>query len=174
MNINLNISPVKVLMLFYLLIMANFITSKLNKHLIEHINNNKITQHLLGIITILVILCLIYNNMNVYDIIIYTFVIYFVFVLSTKLNQNVLYVSLTLLLLFFIKEYYNNKKINLIIKDENIDGMIKETKIKKIEKENFMLNVIYGLIVIGGALLYDDKKYKQYGGGYTFRKFLEY
>ena len=44
----------------------------------------------------------------------------------------------------------------------------------KIEKENFMLNVIYGLIVIGGALLYDDKKYKQYGGGYTFRKFLEY
>ena len=93
-------------------------------------------------------------------ILIYTFVIYFVFVLSTKLNQNVLYVSLTLLLLFFIKEYYNNKKINLIIKDENIDGMIKETKIKKIEKENFMLNVIYGLIVIGGALLYDDKKYK--------------
>jgi len=174
MNINLNISPVKVLMLFYLLIMANFITSKLNKHLIEHINNNKITQHLLGIITILVILCLIYNDMNVYDMIIYTFVIYFVFVLSTKLNQNVLYVSLTLLLLFFIKEYYNNKKINLIIKDENIDGMIKETKIKKIEKENFMLNVIYGLIVIGGALLYDDKKYKQYGGGYTFRKFLEY
>ena len=129
MNINLNISPVKVLMLFYLLIMANFITSKLNKHLIEHINNNKITQHLLGIITILVILCLIYNDMNVYDMIIYTFVIYFVFVLSTKLNQNVLYVSLTLLLLFFIKEYYNNKKINLIIKDENIDGMIKETKI---------------------------------------------
>ena len=110
MNINLNISPVKVLMLFYLLIMANFITSKLNKHLIEHINNNKITQHLLGIITILVILCLIYNDMNVYDMIIYTFVIYFVFVLSTKLNQNVLYVSLTLLLLFFIKEYYNNKK----------------------------------------------------------------
>ncbi len=55
-----------------------------------------------------------------------------------------------------------------------IDGMIKETKIKKIEKENFMLNVIYGLIVIGGALLYDDKKYKQYGGEYTFRKFLEY
>ena len=129
-----------VLMLFYLLIMANFITSKLNKHLIEHINNNKITQHLLGIITILVILCLIYNDMNVYDMIIYTFVIYFVFVLSTKLNQNVLYVSLTLLLLFFIKEYYNNKKINLIIKDENIDGMIKE--ISRLAKPKYIQNYI--------------------------------
>jgi hypothetical protein len=154
--------------------MSNFITSKLNKHLIEHINNNKITQHLLGIITILVILCLVYNNLNIYDMVIYTFVIYFVFVLSTKLNQNVLLISIILLLLFFIKEYYNNKKINLIIKDENIDGITKEKRIIKIEKENFTLNVIYGLVVIGGALLYDDKKYNQYGGNYTFRKFLEY
>jgi hypothetical protein len=174
MNINLNISPVKILMLFYLLIMSNFITSKLNKHLVEHINNNKIVQHLLIIITILVILCLTYDDLSVYDILIYTFIIYFVFVLSTKLNQNVMYISLLLLFVFFIKEYYNNRKINLIIMDKNIDGLVKETNIKKIEKENFILNIIYGVVVIGGALLYDNKKYNQYGGDYRLRKFLEY
>ena len=172
MNINLNISPIKILMLFYLLLMSNLITQKLNKHIIEKLNNNKILQHILGIITILVILCLVYDNMNIYDMVIYTFVIYFVFVLSTKLNQNVLLFSIMLLILFFLKEYYNNNKINLIIKDNSIDGIQKEIKIKQIEKENITLNVIYGLVVIGGALLYDDKKYKQYGGNYTLKKFL--
>lgn len=172
MNINLNISPIKILVLFYLLLMSNLITQKLNKHIIEKLNNNKILQHILGIITILVILCLVYDNMNIYDIVIYTFVIYFVFVLSTKLNQNVLLFSIMLLVLFFLKEYYNNNKINLIIKDENLDGFAKEKKIKQIEKENITLNVIYGLVVIGGSLLYDDKKYKQYGGNYTLKKFL--
>lgn len=172
MNINLNISPIKILMLFYLLLMSNLITQKLNKHIIEKLNNNKFLQHILGIITILVILCLVYDNMNIYDMVIYTFVIYFVFVLSTKLNQNVLLFSIMLLILFFLKEYYNNNKINLIIKDNSIDGIQKEIKIKQIEKENITLNVIYGLVVIGGALLYDDKKYKQYGGNYTLKKFL--
>lgn len=172
MNINLNISPIKILMLFYLLLMSNLITQKLNKHIIEKLNNNKILQHILGIITILVILCLVYDNMNIYDMVIYTFIIYFVFVLSTKLNQNVLLFSIMLLILFFLKEYYNNNKINLIIKDYSIDGIQKEIKIKQIEKENITLNVIYGLVVIGGALLYDDKKYKQYGGNYTLKKFL--
>ena len=172
MNINLNISPIKILMLFYLLLMSNLITQKLNKHIIEKLNNNKLLQHIVGIITILVILCLVYDNMNIYDMVIYTFVIYFVFVLSTKLNQNVLLFSIMLLIIFFLKEYYNNNKINLIIKDNSIDGMVKESKIKQIEKENIILNVIYGLVVIGGALLYDDKKYKQYGGNYTLKKFL--
>lgn len=172
MNINLNISPIKILMLFYLLLMSNLITQKINKHIIEKLNNNKLLQHIVGIITILVILCLVYDNMNIYDMVIYTFVIYFVFVLSTKLNQNVLLFSIMLLLLFFLKEYYNNNKINLIIKDNSIDGIQKEIRIKQIEKENITLNVIYGLVVIGGALLYDDKKYKQYGGNYTLIKFL--
>lgn len=172
MNINLNISPIKILMLFYLLLMSNLITQKINKHIIEKLNNNKNLQHILGIITILVILCLVYDNMNIYDMVIYTFVIYFVFVLSTKLNQNILLFSIMLLILFFLKEYYNNNKINLIIKDNSIDGIQKEIKIKQIEKENITLNVIYGLVVIGGALLYDDKKYKQYGGNYTLKKFL--
>jgi len=172
MNINLNISPIKILMLFYLLLMSNLITQKLNKHIIEKLNNNKLLQHIVGIITILVILCLVYDNMNIYDMVIYTFVIYFVFVLSTKLNQNVLLFSIMLLILFFLKEYYNNNKINLIIKDNSIDGIQKEIRIKQIEKENITLNVIYGLVVIGGALLYDDKKYRQYGGNYTLKKFL--
>jgi hypothetical protein len=172
MNINLNISPLKILMLFYLLLMSNLITQKLNKHIIEKINNNKLLQHIVGIVTILVILCLVYDNMNIYDIVIYTFVIYFVFVLSTKLNQNVLLFSIMLLIIFFLKEYYNNNKINLIIKDNSIDGIKKEIRIKQIEKENITLNVIYGLVVIGGALLYDDKKYIQYGGNYTLKKFL--
>ena len=174
MNINLNISPVKILMLFYLLIMSNLITSKLNKHIIEYINNNKLFQHLLIIITILVLLCLIYNDMNIYDMIIYTFIIYFVFILSTKLNQNVMYISLLILFVFFIKEYYNNKQINIIIMDKNIDGNKKEILIKKREKENFTLNVIYGLVVIGGALLYDDKKYLQYKNDYSLRKFIDF
>jgi hypothetical protein len=174
MNINLNISPIKIIMLFYLLLMSNLITQKLNKHIIEKIHNNKLLQHVIGIITILILLCLIYNDMNIYDMAIYTFVIYFVFILSTKLNQNLLLISLILLLIFFLKEYYNKNKINIIINDENIDGITKEKKIKQIEKENFTINIIYGLVVIGGALLYDDKKYKQYGGNYTFKKFLEY
>jgi len=172
MNINLNISPIKILMLFYLLLMSNLITQKLNKHIIEKLNNNKLLQHIVGFITILVILCLVYNNMNIYDMVIYTFVIYFVFILSTKLNQNVLLFSILLLVLFFLKEYYNNNKINLIIKDNSIDGMVKESKIKQIEKENITFNIIYGLVVIGGSLLYDNKKYKQYGGNYTLIKFL--
>jgi hypothetical protein len=172
MNINLAISPLKILMLFYLLLVSNLITNKLNAHLIEDIKSNSIIQHIMVFTTILVLFALLYTDLNLYDMIIYTFITYFIFILSTKLNKNVVYGVLLLLGLFFIKNYYNNQKINILKIDPTINGNIKEQKINKIREQNITLNVILGLVVIGGALFYDKKKYNQYGGRYSLKTFF--
>ena len=172
MNININVSPLKILMFFYLILMANLLSAKLNAHLIENINNSKILKHILIFSTIMVIITLIYADLNLYDLVIYTFITYFVFILSTKMNKNYIMGLLLILALFYLKNYYNTQKMTVIIKDHTINGINKEQKIEKIKKENMTLNVIFGLLVVGGALLYDDKKYAQYGGGYSLQQFF--
>jgi hypothetical protein len=172
MNITLNVSPIKVLMFFYLILMANLLSAKLNAHLIDNINNNKILKHIIIFVTIIVLLTVIYSDLNIYDLIIYGFIIYFVFILSTKMNKNYVMGILSLLVLFYLKDYYNKQKIMIIAKDQTLNGLDKEKKIENINKQNFSMNVIFGLLVVGGALLYDNKKAEQYGGGYSLQKFF--
>jgi len=172
MNITINVSPIKILLFFYLILMTNLLSTKLNAHLIENINNNKILKHILIFTTIVVLLTIIYSDLNIYDLIIYGFIIYFVFILSTKMNKNYILGILTLLFLFYLKDYYNKQKIITITRDQTIKGIDKEQKIENINKQNMTINVIFGLLVVGGALLYDDKKYTQYGGGYSLLKFF--
>jgi len=172
MNITLNVSPIKVLMFFYLILMANLLSTKLNAHLIDNINNNKILKHIIIFVTIIVLLTLVYSDLNIYDLIIYGFIIYFVFILSTKMNKNYVMGILSLLVLFYLKDYYNKQKIMIIAKDQTLNGLDKEKKIENINKQNLSMNVIFGLLVVGGALLYDNKKVAQYGGGYSLQKFF--
>lgn len=172
MNINITVSPLKILMLLYLLLISNLITTKLNAHLIEHIQSNQILQHIICFSIIIVLFTLIYKDLNLYDLVIYSFITYFIFILSTKLNKNLVFGVLLLLGLFFIKDYYLNQKINLLKLDNNINGIIKEQKIYEIRKQNISLNVILGLVVIGGALLYDNKKFNQYGSSYSLKTFF--
>ena len=172
MNININVSPLKVLMFFYLLMISNLLSTKLNAHLIENINNNKILKHILIFSTIMVLLTIIYQDLNLNNLIIYTFIIYFVFILSTKINKNYIIALMILLAIFYLKDYYNKQKKNIIYRDNNINGNIKEEKIEKINKQNVIMNIIFGLSVISGALLYDNKKYIQYGGNYSLHKFF--
>ncbi len=172
MIITINVSPIKILMFFYLLLMANLLSTKLNAHLIENINNNKILKHILIFVTIIVLLTVIYSDLNIYDLIIYGFIIYFVFILSTKMNKNYIMGILLLLVIFYLKDYYNKQKMIIIAKDHTINGIDKEKKIENLNKQNMTMNIIFGLLVVGGSLLYDDKKYAQYGGGYSLQKFF--
>lgn len=171
MNINLNISPLKILMILFLLMLSNGSLIKHN-NFTQVIENNNIVKHITIIITIAVIISLLYNGIPLIELIFYSFILYIIYVLSIKLDKKyVLLFGITLSLLYFI-DYYNRHNINLIKNDKNIQSKKKDKIIEEINKKNIYLFGGFVIIVIAGSLTYDNKKHTQYGSGYSMTKFL--
>ncbi len=84
---NGDISIVKILMILYLIVFTNTLTVKFSEKLLYKINENIILKHIIGLITISIVLSLLYS-LEGKDLILYSILIYFVFLLSTKMSSN--------------------------------------------------------------------------------------
>ena len=171
MNINFNVSPLKILMILFLIMISNGSLIKHNnfRHVIE---NNNIVKHITIIITIAIILSLLYDGISLIEIAFYSFIIYIIYILSLKLDKKyVLLFSIVLIVLYFM-DYYNRHDINVIKNDKNIELNKKEKMIDEIDKKNIYLFTSFIILVIAGSLTYDNKKHIQYGNGYSITKFF--
>ena len=102
MNINFDISPIKILMILYLLMLSHGSLIKHNNlsHMIE---NSNIIKHITIFIAIAVIISLIYNGIPVIELLFYSFIIYIVYILSIKLDKKyVLIFGLLIIMLLII------------------------------------------------------------------------
>lgn len=169
--LNGEISVVKVLMLLYLLIMTNIMSKNINNKIELIIKNNKYLKHLLGLITLSILLSLIYNLSDT-DLILYSIVLYFVFLLSTKISSKYIIILLLLLSIIYFYDYFNEKKIKEIKIDTILNENEKNTIIenKKINTRNITISVLS--VIICGSLLYENKKINQFGGNFELNNFL--
>lgn len=169
--LNGDISILKILMILYLIVFTNTLTVKFGEKLLYKINENIILKHIVGLITIGIILSLIYS-LEGKDLILYSILIYFVFLLSTKMSSDLLIIAIVVLAGLYFFDYFNDKKINQINNDNNLSNEIKNNIIvnKKNNKRNITLMTLF--VVVCGSLIYENKKVGQYGGSFSLNKFL--
>jgi len=171
---NQDISIIKTIMIMYLFIFANVISTKINTKIIERIEENIIIKHIIGLITVGVILSLVYKNLCPKRIITYSIIIYFIFILSTKVPKKYILLSVILLMGFYFMNYFTENKLYNIKKDKSINLKNKENSINHLEKKCNTMTFVYIFAILAGSLLYDEKKYNQYGGSYSLSKFLNF
>jgi len=171
MNINLDISLIKILMILYLLMLSH---SSLIKHnnLSYMIENNNIVKHITIFIAICVIMSLIYNGIPLSQMLFYSFIIYILYILSLKIDKKyVLIYGLIIVIIYFI-DYYYRHNIEIVKKDKNINLKTKDKEIEFLHKKNIMIMGLLIILIIAGSIKYDDKKYIQYKNDYNIYKFL--
>lgn len=167
----MKISPIKILSMLYILLMSNLLFTKINKHLIEFINSNSIAKHILCFISIVVLITLIYQNLDIKELIFYAFITYVLFILATKSIFQVNIIILSFLFILYLHDYFTDNKIKNTI-DSQINDSDKKNIISKLKiKKNHAL-ILFALAVITGSVLYDSKKYEQYGKKYSLMVFV--
>jgi len=170
--LNGDVSIIKILMVIYLVIFANCATRKIQEKCINIIDKNMFVKHIIGLITISILLSMLYNLDNS-KLILYTFLIYFVFLLSTKISREIIPIFVTVLTLVY---FYNNSvetKLEQIKSDESLNIKQKFDIISKNENTRKNLTISIVVFVIVCSALYDNQKHVQYGGSYSIFKLLD-
>jgi lysylphosphatidylglycerol synthetase-like protein (DUF2156 family) len=163
----------KIMLLFYILSSSSSLFPLLSKQWKNTLENSRMTQHILGITTILALITLVSNgNFSTQRIIAYTIIGYLWFIVSTKLDLQWNIIIMAMLMIFLLYQDSNLHEDKILEKDKNLTDDEKES-IQKKNKKNYVyiLSAIIGATIIG-TWIYSDKKETQYGGGYSLTDFL--
>jgi hypothetical protein len=172
MLLNNDISVIKLVMILYLFVFANVISTKINTKIIYRIENNVMIKHIVGLITIGVLLSLVYSSIPLKDLILYSLIIYVVFILSTKISKNYVLLALLLLVGVYFLSAETENRIKGIKNDQSIHITEKSKLITHLESKNNKITYFYIFAVVIGSLMYDEKKFVQMGGSYDLVNFL--
>ena len=168
-------SIIKVLALYYLILLNPLSTNLISKSLKNYIEDNRMSQHLISVITLFVLINLLYgnktDNSNIYLI---TAICYIFFVLTTKIEVQInMIIIFSLIVIYFYESIIENKNIqndndNVLSDEEKQRIKISRNKIKNISY------VILASAVFLGIYFYSSKKTVQYGGGFSLTRFFFY
>jgi hypothetical protein len=162
----------KILLLFIVLVFSNFTDVLVSKQIKIFIKNNRHVQHILGYIMLLIIVDTSYSGMEFYKVVLYTVIVYILFIMTNKLDIHWNIIIFFILLIAFIYENRKDHEIKVMKKDENLTIEEKE----KIEKENqrfrYGVLILIVFIISLGTIFYNDKKMIQYGGSYDPIKYF--
>lgn len=168
-------SLVKFLLVYYLLLYSPTTSNLLSKQMKSLIEENRLVQHLIGLITMIVLVLTISgDNISNISAVIYGFLGYVLFILSTKLDIHWNIILLSLLLVgYFYEKSLNNKTKQVLL--DRILSEDEKTNIISFVKNKQMIGIgALLLITVIGVYLYNDKKHIQYGGGFSWTKFFLY
>jgi hypothetical protein len=129
-------------------------------------------KHIVGLITVGVLLSLVYNNIPLKDLLLYSLIIYVVFLLSTKISKNYVLLGLLLLVGVYFLSAQTENRIKDVKNDQSIHITEKTKLIRYLESKNNKITYFYIFAIVVGSLMYDEKKYVQMGGSYDLVKFL--
>lgn len=163
---------VKVLLIFYIIVASNCTENLLSKQTRELLNNNRYIQHILGFMTLFVLITLIDDQIDTSTALIYTISGYLLFVLSTKLD---IHWTIAIVILLFIGYMYQNNiqiRINEINNDTSLSAERKLVLLNEIETTNKWIIGSIIVVAVLGTIFYTQKKQEQYGGGYDIIKYI--
>lgn len=165
----------KILLSFYA-ILAIHNSPLLGNKMNELIDTNRIVQHVIGFILMLVIVNMVGGMTDTYDILFYGIITYLWFLFTTKLELQWNLAILLLLLVWFL--YENRMNISqqiMIVKDKILNDVEKTKVIAENNKKKILVSIGLMILTFIGTGLYTKKKTVQYGGGkFDIVKFLLY
>ena len=166
------ISLSKSLLVFYLFIASGFTKDLYSGQLKDFIQENRFAQHILGFISMLVIVNFLSGVNNPNQILMYSFLAYIWFILTTKLDLHWNLIIIALLVFGYLYES------NLIGKEEDAatDPSLTKENIKKIKQDNKKIKkIIFASIItvtLIGTCIYLNKKTVQHGGNFDLGTFI--
>lgn len=159
-----NISISRALLIFYVLIASHFTTDLFAKQFKKFLGDNRIAQHVIGYITMLIIIMNVAGIQDTKPAMLYSLIAYIWFIFTTKLDLQWNMIIVLLLLFGFLYENQLLKKEKIALTDKALNS----EDIKKIgEKHNkykTYLVIAVMLITLVGTILYANKKWSQYDG----------
>ncbi len=162
----------KVLLVFYLIVASNCTDNLMAKQMKQYINDNRIAQHVIGFLTMIVLVTLIGGVVDTSQAICYALIGYIWFILSTKLDIHWNIIILALLFIGYMYENSSNIRIKEVLEDPNLSEEEKKQKIQQFSRNNQWIVGSVLLVTILGTFLYSYKKHGQYGGGYDVFTYL--
>lgn len=167
-------SIAKVLLVFYLIVASNYTDNLIAKQLKDFLDNNRLAQHVIGFLTMIVLVTLVGGVVDTRSAIVYSLIGYVWFIFSTKLDIHWNVVIITLLFVGYMYENSLGVRERQILDDPNLTAKHKR---EAIDKNNRYKTWIVGsviLVTIIGTIMYSHKKHGQYGGGYDAFTYLLY
>lgn len=168
----MSISPIKILFIFYVLAMSDYSENMMSNQMKEYIKNNRLVQHIIGILTMIMLITIVTDVSDTRTVVIYSLILYTCYILSTKLD---IYWNIIIIILLFVGYMYENsqhKKELDIMSDQSLTDEQKTKMIDDANKYKIWLSGAILLIIIVGTFLYSQKKQIQYGGGYDFFEYI--
>lgn len=166
---------IKGLLLVYLLSFSKHYSKLLPINVDSFINENRYIQHILGLLGAIILISLIEPRKSTLEISTMGFIIYLLFLLSTKIEPSLFIGLLLMLVIVYFIEYSFNRKELRIQEDENVDGKIKkQIKNKNKIRRIYMISFV-SIIILTGIVLAINKKQtsvQQGGGEFDILRFL--
>lgn len=171
-NNQTNITLLKIICIYYLLIANNYTKHLYSGQLTKFIQSNKIAQLIISYITILFITINFAQVTDIKKANFYSSIAFIMFIMSTKLD---LHWNIAILLIIFIAFFYENDLINRLLLSKSDQALDEEQKdiIKKetkITRRSLIITII--IILIIGVLFYANSKYVKYGDNFNLGEFV--
>lgn len=161
-----SISLSKVVLLFYLLIANNYTGNLLSHQFQDFMNNNRFAQHIVGFITMLVLISIIGGVTDPGTATMYSIIAYLWFIFTTKLDLSWNLLVIGIMILFLL---YENTMLDKEVRSETDQALEEQDKEKIKSKHNRLKTLvafsIIFIIIIGGSL-YFNKQVVQHGGNF--------
>jgi hypothetical protein len=157
---------VKVLLIFYVLAASNYTHNMFSKQLKEFLKDNKMAQHVISLLAMIVLTSTVGGFTDNKKILIYAVFGYLWFVFSTKLD---IHWNIVILAILVVGYFYENSLDNYELELQN-DKNVSEYKKIIIEKQDDINKLLILVAAIGvtavGTFMYSNKKQIQHGGSY--------
>lgn len=167
-------SLAKILLIFYIFTASGCTENLLSKQLKEYINSNRMIQHFVGFLTLVILVTLVGGISDNRSVIVYSLIGYTWFILSTKMDIHWNIIVLALLFAGYMYENDLSNKEKEILSDPNLPS---EKKEEILLRNNNHKTIIVGSVIIVtiiGTIMYSYKKHGQHGGGYDIFKYMFY
>lgn len=162
----------RALLLFYVVAASGFTKNLFSRKLQMFFQENRFAQHLIGFITMLVVIILFGSVKNIDDVMLYGIVGYVWFIFTTKIDVQFNIVIILLLLFGFLYDFSLKEKTNNIVCDPGLTEQQKKTALDDINYyKKYITYAVFVTTLIGTAIYFSNKKI-QYGGGFDMMSFI--
>lgn len=164
-------SLISALLVFYVIIINCFTHDLIAKQVKTLIDTNRYVQHIISIIMLFTIIMLLLKT-SIGVSVLYTFIGYILYILTTKMDVQVNMIVFTILMLGFLYEHNNMLKEEEMDKDPVLSEDDKNHIKYEHNKKKFILIIISTVIIGMGTMLYYDRKIVQHAGHFSYYSYF--
>lgn len=167
-----SMSLAKVLLLFYLFIANNYTNKLYSGQLTDYISENRFIQHIIGLITMLVLLNLVTEVTDPYELISFAVILYTWFIITTKMDLKWSLGIISFMIIGYLFESYMMNIEHKQHKDQALDDNFRKQTKRNHKKCKSLIVIVLLILTVFGSSLYFHKKINQYGGDFDASKFM--